>query len=157
MYTSNPLSNDLINAFSTTIELFGLSSLESRLFAYLYLKDEAQTLDEMSEALGKSKTAMSTSIRNLASLNLVSQVWKRGVRKDLYIANRQLYKLFINFYFRKWVDKTEQQKDVLMEIRDELTKAPKELEGSKELLRRLDEIMEFHILIENTFNELQKK
>ena len=68
------LKDDLVTALSKTIELFGLSTLESRFFYYMYLVDGPKTLDEMSEALGKSKTAMSTSIRSLAEFNLVSQV-----------------------------------------------------------------------------------
>lgn len=151
------LKDDLISAFSKTIEMFGLSTLESRLFAYLYLTNQPQTLDEMSEALGKSKTAMSTSIRSLSNLNLVSQVWKKGVRKDLYVANTQLFKVFVNFYIHKWVDKTASQKETLEELKektDENWIGSKDEEERIQLLNRLDEIIEFHSNVETAFNEL---
>ncbi|GEM_PF-1875461 len=151
------LIDDLISAFSKTIEMFGLSTLESRLFAYLYLTNKPQTLDEMSEALGKSKTAMSTSIRSLSNLNLVSQVWKKGVRKDLYVANSQLLKVFVNFYIHKWVDKTARQKEILEELKERTNEnwiVTKDEEERVQLLNRLDEIIEFHSNVETAFNEL---
>ncbi|MBN6205677.1 hypothetical protein JYK21_04360 [Ralstonia pickettii] len=151
------LKDDLISAFSKTIEMFGLSTLESRLFAYLYLTNQPQTLDEMSEALGKSKTAMSTSIRSLSNLNLVSQVWKKGVRKDLYVANSQLFKVFVNFYIRKWADKTARQKETIEELKektDENWIGSKDEEERIQLLNRIDEIIDFHSNVETAFNEL---
>lgn len=159
MRTNEMLKDELITAFSKTIELFGLSTLESRLFAYLYLINEPQTLDEMSEALGKSKTAMSTSIRSLANLHLVSQVWKKGVRKDLYVANSQLFKVFMNFYFRKWVDKTERQKEVLEDLKSQVIDEVGQEEDAvrtKQLLNKFDEVIEFHDQIEKAFNELRR-
>ncbi|WP_405098749.1 GbsR/MarR family transcriptional regulator [Oceanobacillus sp. FSL H7-0719] len=159
MNTNNEtLKDDLISAFSKTIEMFGLSTLESRLFAYLYLTNQPQTLDEMSEALGKSKTAMSTSIRSLSNLNLVSQVWKKGVRKDLYIANSQLFKVFVNFYIRKWVDKTARQKETLEELKDitdDNWTGTDDEEERAQILNRVDEIIDFHSSIESAFNELR--
>ena len=151
--------DQLITEFTKTIELFGLTTLESRLFAYLYITNQPKTLDEMSEALGKSKTAMSTSIRSLAHLNLVSQVWKKGVRKDLYRANTQLFKLFIHFYMRKWIDSTAQQKGAIEELKEEADKL-REIEDDTgkhdELLSKLDDIMTFHDDLLETFNELKK-
>ena len=151
--------DQLITEFTKTIELFGLSTLESRLFAYLYITNEPKTLDEMSEALGKSKTAMSTSIRSLAHLNLVSQVWKKGVRKDVYKANSQLFKLFINFYMRKWIDSTVQQKEYVEELAVEANslKVNEENTGEhEELLKRIDDIVTFHDDLLEAFNELKK-
>src|SRR5699024_2615615 len=94
------IQNQIITTTTKTFELFGLTPVESQLFVYLYLTGEPQTLDEMSEALGKSKTSMSTNIRRLASLNLVSQVWKRGVRKDLYTAKAQTFNTLVSIYIQ---------------------------------------------------------
>lgn len=158
MHTDKTLKDDLVTALSKTIELFGLSTLESRLFAYLYLVDEPKTLDEMSEALGKSKTAMSTSIRSLAEFNLVSQVWQKGIRKDLYVANSQLYRAFMNFYFKKWVDKTERQREVLEEILEDAKENPEQDSWETvHLVGKLADIIEFHSEIEDTFNTLQRE
>ncbi|MYL60547.1 GbsR/MarR family transcriptional regulator [Virgibacillus halodenitrificans] len=150
--------NKMIIEFSKTLELFGLTPLESRLFVYLYLTDDPLTLDEMSEALGKSKTSMSTSIRSLFDLNLVTRVWKKGVRKDLYEANSHLYKSFSTIYISKWLDSTNHHKDTLMEIRNEID-SPKKATISKEkekLNKKLDEIINFHVQIEGLFNNMKQ-
>ncbi|MUV36597.1 putative HTH-type transcriptional regulator [Lentibacillus sp. JNUCC-1] len=85
-YTQETVSDQIIMEFAKTAELFGLTTLEARLFAYMYLEDRPLTLDEMSEAIGKSRTSMSNGVRGLLDLKLVTRVWKKGERKDLYQA-----------------------------------------------------------------------
>ncbi|WP_284139494.1 MULTISPECIES: MarR family transcriptional regulator [unclassified Virgibacillus] len=133
--------------FSKTIEMFDLNPLEARLFAHLYLAEKPMTLDEMSEALGKSKTAMSTNIRSLSELNLVTRVWKKGVRKDLYQANRQLFKLFTTSYMNKWIDAAAHQRDTIKEIENEAIKQLDETPNDRELKKleeQLSSILVFH-------------
>ncbi|MFD1037660.1 GbsR/MarR family transcriptional regulator [Virgibacillus byunsanensis] len=139
--------------FSKTVEMFGLSPLEARLFAYLYLEEKPLTLDDMSEALGKSKTSMSTSIRTLAELNFVTRVWKKGVRKDLYEANDQLYKSFMNVYINKWIDAANNQKDSLLQINNELRNVESE---DTVISKRLNNIIDFHKQIEKSFRGMKQ-
>ncbi|MFD2042772.1 GbsR/MarR family transcriptional regulator [Ornithinibacillus salinisoli] len=119
-HNTENIQNNIMNEFAKTIEMFDLTPLEARLFAYLYLAEKPLTLDEMSEALGKSKTSMSKSIRSLSDMNLVTLVWKKGVRKDLYQANSQLFKLFMTSYINKWIDATNHRKDALHVIETDL-------------------------------------
>ncbi|PAV29299.1 transcriptional regulator [Virgibacillus profundi] len=152
------LTNKIIIEFSKTLEMFNLSPLESRLFAYLYLSEKPLTLDEMSEALGKSKTSMSTSVRTLSDVNLVTKVWKKGVRKDLYQANNQLFKSFMNWYINKWIESTNLQKESLTEI-DELIKQQakeKPSENQKILEDRLKNIVKFHSDMEALFRDMKQ-
>ncbi|AXI08710.1 transcriptional regulator [Oceanobacillus zhaokaii] len=153
------IADKIIIEFSKTIEMFGLTTLEARLFIYLYLSEEALTLDEMSEALGKSKTSMSTNIRSLLELNLVTRVWKKGIRKDLYEANSQLFKAFMNTYLNRWIDATNQQLDGLEDIK-QLSKTEGEnnpsIKDHKQLMNRLDNIISFHLQIEMLFNEMKQ-
>lgn len=152
------IRDNLMMEFSKTVESFGLSPVEARLFAYLYLSEEPLTLDDMGEALGKSKTSMSTSIRALSDLNLVTRVWKKGVRKDLYQANNQLFKTFMNSYINKWLDTTKHQKDTL-EDNKHLIDEKKKKESSEELTtldERMHDILEFHILVENLFRNMKE-
>lgn len=146
--------------FSKTIEMFGLTTLEARLFAYLYLSEDAMTLDEMSEALGKSKTSISTNIRSLAELNLVTRVWKKGVRKDLYEANSQLFKTFMTSYHRKWVDVARRQKSSLEEINNyyinQINHGITQTEEQVCITKRLNEIIIFHDQIETLFKDLKQ-
>src|SRR5699024_10599752 len=101
MQKNDRITNNIINRIAKTIEMFDLTPLEARLFAYLFIEREPKTLDEMGHAIGKSKTAMSTNVRSLLELNLVTRVWKKGVRKDLYQVNTPLFKTFKNAYVKR--------------------------------------------------------
>jgi DNA-binding transcriptional regulator GbsR (MarR family) len=45
---------------------------------------------------------MSNSVRTLTELNMVEKVWKKGVRKDLYEAEKDWYQIFIDFFSNQW-------------------------------------------------------
>lgn len=150
------LTEKIMIEFAKTIEMFDLSPMEARVFSYLYLADDALTLDELGEALGKSKTSMSNSIRNLADLNLVTQVWKKGVRKDLYQANTHLFKSFMTSYINKWIEAVNYQKDNLETIREQARRSGVRLpdeEGTKE--EKLSAIIEFHQDVETLFRKIK--
>ncbi|MFD1850002.1 GbsR/MarR family transcriptional regulator [Oceanobacillus bengalensis] len=149
------IMQEIMIEFSKTVEMFGLTPLEARLFSFLYLSEKPLTLDDMSDALGKSKTSMSTNIRSLLELNLVTRVWKKGVRKDLYEANSQLFKAFMNFYLKNWIDQANQQKNSLEEIEKNIKRAKnnEELTALKEGLKH---IIGFHRQLEETYKELNQ-
>lgn len=150
--------NKIISEFAKTIEMFDLSPAGARLFAFLYLKEQPMTLDEMSEALGKSKTSMSTSVRNLLDLNLVTRVWRKGVRKDLYQANTHLFKSFMNASIAKWIDATSHQRESLEEMFDKVQLQRIDEKHNKELVtleNRLKQIIEFHQQIEKAFQNMK--
>ncbi|WP_174616208.1 GbsR/MarR family transcriptional regulator [Virgibacillus ihumii] len=147
------LTKKIITEFSKTIEMFGLTTLEARLFVYLYLEEAPMTLDEMSEALGKSKTSMSTSIRSLSDFNLVTRVWKKGVRKDLYVANEQIFKTIMNSYTGKWIDAANHQKDSLYDIKKQFKN---ENIPNSPLNNRLNNIIKFHQQLEKAMREIKQ-
>lgn len=152
------ITNKIISDFAKTIEMFSLSSTDARLFAFLYLHEKPLTLDEMSEALGKSKTSMSTSIRSLLDSNLVTRVWRKGVRKDLYQANTQLFKSFMSTYINKWIDAANHQKDSLLEMHSNVKSQLAKQQRNEELEaieNRLKQIIEFHKKVEKSFREMK--
>ncbi|RLL45008.1 transcriptional regulator [Oceanobacillus piezotolerans] len=142
--------------FSKTIEMFGLTPLEARLYTYLFLSDKALTLDEMGIAMGKSKTAMSTNIRSLLDLNLVTRVWRKGVRKDLYEANSQLLKSFMNFYFKKRADQIIQQKEALEHMKESIeeNKTAIEADDFGKFTSQLESMIDFHQELENRYKNM---
>ncbi|SDM00579.1 GbsR/MarR family transcriptional regulator [Sediminibacillus halophilus] len=150
--------NELITTeFAKTVEMFGLTPSEARLFAILYLVGVPMTLDEMSEALGKSKTSMSTGIRTLLELNLVERVWKKGERKDFYRADENLYRKFMSAFIHKWVDAASRHKQSLEQIETMLVQNAENFSfsaDSKEfdkLNDRLKDMITFHQLLEKAF------
>ncbi|MBS3680533.1 transcriptional regulator [Ornithinibacillus massiliensis] len=150
--SNETIKNGILLEFAKTIELFELSPLEARVFTILYMEAQPLTLDELSEALGKSKTSMSNSVRSLVDLNLVKRVWKKGVRKDLYQANSQLFKHFMNSYLKKWLDATSDRKDALLEIQGQIEQITTD-ERNRDLEKRLLQIMQFHKQLEEFFYE----
>ncbi|MDQ0229943.1 choline uptake/conversion transcriptional regulator CudC [Metabacillus malikii] len=92
----------VIDAISQNMNLYGVTPSVGRLWGLLYFQNEPMTLDEMKHELGMSKTSMSTSVRHLMDLQMVDKVWKKGSRKDLYVAEEDWYQTFIDFFTIKW-------------------------------------------------------
>lgn len=139
--------NKLIIEFAKTLEMFDLSPLEARLFVCLYLSEKPLTLDDMSETLGKSKTSMSTCARTLSELNLVSRVWVKGIRKDLYEANSDLFKTFMDSHIKQHSSLINRQKEVISDIE-------KQLEDNKTLQKQTQNIISFHSDLEVFFKSI---
>lgn len=91
-----------IQSLAETMHLYGVTPSVGRLYATLYFEDGPMTLDEMQKSLGMSKTSMSTGVRRLTETNMVKKVWKKGIRKDLYEAEKNFYKTFVDFFGTKW-------------------------------------------------------
>src|SRR5699024_4165264 len=154
MQKNDRITNNIINRIAKTIEMFDLTPLEARLFAYLFIEREPKTLDEMGHAIGKSKTAMSTNVRSLLELNLVTRVWKKGVRKDLYQVNTPLFKTFKNAYVKKWLADTSHQLSNIEEIKNKQIRDEKYTPNKNAYA--IHEIREFHKQLERTFKLMEK-
>lgn len=153
MTLEQTITDELIHEFSKTIEMFDISPTDARLFTILYLNHRPMTLDEMSQVTGKSKTSVNTGIRNLFDLNLVKQVWKKGVRKNLYTADDDLYQRFMQTYLGRWMGHINLQKQTITQIRE---KANERSQGDL-IEDRIKKMIKFHSLIEETFKEMQKQ
>ncbi|TCS84352.1 choline uptake/conversion transcriptional regulator CudC [Tepidibacillus fermentans] len=92
----------VIHSITENMDLYGITDSVGRLYGILYFSERPLTLDEMREALGMSKTSMSTGVRTLLETNMVNKVWKKGVRKDLYQAEEDWYQVFFDFFSIKW-------------------------------------------------------
>ncbi|MFC7063528.1 GbsR/MarR family transcriptional regulator [Halobacillus seohaensis] len=151
--TLENIQTNIIHEFSKTLEMFGLTPSDSRLFVALYLHDEPMTLEELSEALGKSKTSISTGIRSLSDQGLVERVWIKGVRKDLYQADEKLYKKFMTSYIQKWIDASHTQSASLHAIQNTLPPSHEEPQ-SRFLQDRLDQMIGFNKEIMKAFKKI---
>lgn len=151
MTLTDTITDQLIHEFSKTIEIFDLSSSDARLFTIIYLNHQAMTLDEMSQVTGKSKTSVNTGIRNLIELNLVKQIWKKGIRKNLYTADEELFQRFMQTYLNKWLSHIKLQKQTISDIQNQAEKR----DQGELISERIPKIIEFHSLIEDSFQKLQ--
>ncbi|RPF50167.1 GbsR/MarR family transcriptional regulator [Aquisalibacillus elongatus] len=143
----------MISEFSKTLEMFALNKTESQLFVTMFLNEEPMTLDEMKESLGKSKTAMSTASRTLLDYNLIERVFKKGARRDLYQAKKDLYEKFMKTYVNRWLEALDQQITSLETIRTELNQ-----QDNREvnMSNKINEAIKFHRSLEDVFEQISK-
>lgn len=111
-----------IQSIAKNMNLYGITPSIGRLYGALYFSDDPMTLDDMREALGMSKTSMSTGVRTLQDMKMVEPVFKRGVRKDLYRTEGDWYKSFSALFSRTWKKATETNIEEMIEAKEELQK-----------------------------------
>ena len=99
------------------IHLYDITPSAGRLYGTVFFSEKSMNLDEMSHALGMSKTSMSTGIRSLLNANMVERVWERGIRKDLYKTEDDWYKSFSTAFISRWRKATEQNAVAVKETR----------------------------------------
>ena len=150
-------------ALAKHINFYGLNFSESRLFSLMFLEDKPMTLDDMSYQLGMSKTSMSTGIRSLEDVEMVEQTWKRGIRKDLYKSDEDLYSTFSSVYLEKWFSLIKNNRKtfnmILRDIKSIITKVDyEELELSlNSYSNNINSILQFYNWLESMLLEMKKK
>jgi DNA-binding transcriptional regulator GbsR (MarR family) len=114
--------SDYIESLAETMRMYGLSPSMGRLFGIMFFHQEPMTLDEMRQRTGMSKTSMSTGVRELSRLKLVQKKWIKGVRKDLYQAEQDQFRSFIEFFVHLWETEIELNEKALRASEEKLTK-----------------------------------
>lgn len=120
-----------ISEISKNMHLYNISHSVGRLYGTVFFSKDAMTLDEMSEAIGMSKTSMSTGIRALLDADMVERVWEKGIRKDLYKTEDDWYKAFSNVFINRWRNSTEQNTTAIKETKELLEKLFEETESNE--------------------------
>ncbi len=146
-----------ISVLAQNIGLYGISETNGRLYGTILFSNKPMTLDDMSKALGMSKTSMSTGVRALSEADMVTRVWEKGNRKDLYETEDDWYKSFISVFINRWREGTDKNKhaatrakealemlldetndeDLIEEIKQDIDK----LEGALHYYEWLDEVI----------------
>ena len=85
------IKKDFTQGLSQISRFWGFPKGMGAIFAVLYLSPAALSLDEIVEATGLTKGAISTEIRALARMGLVHRSSKLGDRKDYYEAEADFY------------------------------------------------------------------
>ncbi|MBN6091541.1 GbsR/MarR family transcriptional regulator [Staphylococcus saprophyticus] len=91
----------VINAIGETMDLYGINRSVGNLFGTMLFED-SMTLDEMREQLQMSKPSMSAGVKRLQEFDIVKQQFTRGSRKQHFIAEKDFFNFFSNFFTRKW-------------------------------------------------------
>lgn len=85
------IKKDFTQGLSQISRFWGFPKGMGAIFAVLYLSPTALSLDEIVQATGLTKGAISTEIRALARMGLVHRSSKLGDRKDYYEAEADFY------------------------------------------------------------------
>lgn len=125
-----------ITELAKNIHLYNITPSAGRLYGTVFFSEAPMTLDEMSHALGMSKTSMSTNIRTLMEANMVERVWERGIRKDLYQVEDDWHRSFSTVFITRWRNATELNMKAMKETKQMLLALKEETE-SEEILERI--------------------
>lgn len=90
----------IISAIAQSMVIYGVTPSVGRIYGVLYFSDEPLTLDQLKEEVAMSKASISNGIRELIDTEMVTKVWKKGERKDHYIAEKDFLKNFLHFFVK---------------------------------------------------------
>ncbi|NBG88454.1 GbsR/MarR family transcriptional regulator [Isachenkonia alkalipeptolytica] len=90
----------IISAIAQTMVIYGVTPSVGRIYGLLYFSDKPLSLDEIKDAVAMSKGSVSTGLRELLETEMIIKVWKKGDRKDHYIAEKDFVKNFITFFVK---------------------------------------------------------
>jgi DNA-binding transcriptional regulator GbsR (MarR family) len=92
----------VVDSIGNNMDLYGVTTSIGHLYGMMYFHDGPVTLDDMGEEMGMSKTSMSTGMRTLVDLKMISKIWGKGSRKDLYEAEEDWHQAFADYFSIKW-------------------------------------------------------
>ncbi|GEL77996.1 GbsR/MarR family transcriptional regulator [Tenuibacillus multivorans] len=90
----------IVSAIAQSMVIYGVTPSVGRIYGVLYFSDEPLTLDDIKDQVAMSKASVSNGIRELMETEMVTKVWKKGERKDHFIAEKDFLKNFLNFFVK---------------------------------------------------------
>lgn len=91
----------MISALAQTMVIYGVTPSVGRIYGVLYFSEKPLNLNDIKEEVAMSKASVSNGLRELLETEMVIKVWKKGDRKDHYIAEKDFMKNFLNFFVKK--------------------------------------------------------
>ena len=87
----------VINSIGETMDLYGINRSVGNLYGIMVFEG-SMTLDEMRQQLQMSKPSMSAGVKKLQEYDIVKQQFTRGSRKQHFIAEKDFFTFFRNFF-----------------------------------------------------------
>lgn len=109
----------VIDSLAETMDLYGVTRSAGSLYGTMYFEGD-MTLDEMRDKLGMSKPSMSTGVKKLQDFNVVKKTFRRGQRKHTYVAERDFFRFFSNFFSHKWEREVDLNLDAIRTAQEQL-------------------------------------
>ena len=111
----------VINSIGQTMDLYGTNRSVGNLYGTMVFEG-SMTLDEMRHQLQMSKPSMSAGVKKLQEFDIVKQQFTRGSRKQHFIAEKDFFIFFRNFFTKKF----QREIDINVEaVKDETQEAQK--------------------------------
>ncbi|MCD6373162.1 MAG: MarR family transcriptional regulator [Thermococcus sp.] len=136
----------MMEHFARASRKFGLSELYGYIYGLLFFEDEPMSLGEIAERTGYSISHVSSALKFLESIGLVTRIKKPGDRKAYYTATKNIQEWRREAYYRKI------EEDV-REMRESLLKALEVLEGEEseeamKIKRRIEAVLQKNLIAE---------
>lgn len=91
----------VINSIGQTMDLYDTNRSVGNLYGTMVFEG-SMTLDEMRHQLQMSKPSMSAGVKKLQEFDIVKQQFTRGSRKQHFIAEKDFFIFFRNFFTKKF-------------------------------------------------------
>ncbi|RXZ79962.1 GbsR/MarR family transcriptional regulator [Paenibacillaceae bacterium] len=128
----------VIESIGKNMDLYGITLSIGHLYGNMYFNGAPVTLDEMSETMGMSKTSMSTGMRTLIDLKMITKVWGKGSRKDLYEVVPDWHQNFTDYFSIKWRKAVEMNTSALTKALKEIAQLKQQNEAEQDLVSILE-------------------
>ncbi len=113
----------MVSALAQTMVIYGVTPSVGRIYGVLYFAEEPMSLDDIKEEVAMSKASVSNGMRELLETEMVIKVWKKGDRKDHFIAEKDFMRNFINFF----VKNLRQERSLIMKANEQAKPILKEI------------------------------
>ena len=97
----NKSENDFIDLITDVGFSSGLSKIQAKMFAVLYLQKEEISLEELSKLTGYSISSVSVKIRDMEHLGLVRRIKKPGTAKVFFFIPKDFHDKLVLQLFEK--------------------------------------------------------
>ncbi|WLR48355.1 GbsR/MarR family transcriptional regulator [Halobacillus litoralis] len=129
----------VIDSIAETMDLYGVTRSAGTLYGTMYFEDD-MTLDEMREKLGMSKPSMSTGVKKLQNYNIVKQTFRKGTRRQTFVAEKDFFNFFSNFFTKKWLREVKTNLDAIKHAQKELNDVMEDSEADEVVKQEAEQI-----------------
>ncbi|MFD2923720.1 choline uptake/conversion transcriptional regulator CudC [Halobacillus naozhouensis] len=128
----------VIDSIAETMDLYGVTRSAGNLYGTMYFEED-MTLDEMREKLGMSKPSMSTGVKKLQDYNIVKQTFRKGTRRQTFVAEKDFFQFFTNFFTKKWVREAKVNLDAIKQAQQDLDNLLKDKELEEDIRQEAEQ------------------
>ncbi|HLR72458.1 MAG TPA: transcriptional regulator [Pseudogracilibacillus sp.] len=122
-------SRDILeSAIAQSMAVYGVTPSVGRIYSVLYFSKTPMTLKQIQDHVAMSKASVSNGVRELLDTEMVSKIWRKGERQDHYIAEKDFFRNFINFF----VKMLRQENNLIMKAMDQTEPILKEIASNSE-------------------------